>query len=63
MLPTGPVQADLGLVLSRSARRFGPKAALVTGGRTLTYADLSSLRTCPAQDIDRQDHAPATEDA
>ena len=35
---TDPVQADMGMILTRSARRFGPGQALVAGGRTFTYA-------------------------
>jgi long-chain acyl-CoA synthetase len=39
----GPVRADLGMIVARAAERFGPKAALVTGGRTLTYQELDDL--------------------
>src|SRR5215471_21588067 len=28
-----PVQADLGMIVARSAQRYGPKPALVAGGR------------------------------
>jgi long-chain acyl-CoA synthetase len=38
-----PVQADMGMILTRSARRFGPRPALVAGGRTFTYAELDGL--------------------
>jgi long-chain acyl-CoA synthetase len=37
------VQADLGMIVARSARRYGPKPALVADGRTLTYQDLHEL--------------------
>jgi long-chain acyl-CoA synthetase len=37
------VQADLGMIVARSARRFGSKPALVAGGRTLTYGALHEL--------------------
>jgi long-chain acyl-CoA synthetase len=40
---TSPIQADLGLILARSARRFGSKPALIAGGRTLTYQELDEL--------------------
>jgi long-chain acyl-CoA synthetase len=39
----GPVTADMGMILSRAARRFGSKTALVAGGRTLTYQALDDL--------------------
>src|SRR5690349_2735888 len=39
----GPVRADLGMIVARAAERFGPKAALVAGGRTLTYQALHDL--------------------
>jgi long-chain acyl-CoA synthetase len=39
----GPIRADLGTILARSARRFGPKPALIAGGRTLTYGELHEL--------------------
>jgi long-chain acyl-CoA synthetase len=39
----GPVQADLGTIVARAAKQFGPKAALVAGGRTLTYQELDDL--------------------
>jgi hypothetical protein len=35
-----PVRADLGMIVTRAAERFGPKAALVAGRRTLTYQEL-----------------------
>ena len=38
-----PVQADLGMIVARSAQRYGPKPALVAGGRTLTYRALYDL--------------------
>ncbi len=38
-----PVQADLGMIVARSARRYGPKPALVADGRTLTYQALHDL--------------------
>ena len=38
-----PVQADMGMILTRSARRFGSRPALVAGGRTFTYAELDGL--------------------
>ena len=38
-----PVQADMGMILTRLARRFGPRTALVAGGRTFTYAELDNL--------------------
>jgi long-chain acyl-CoA synthetase len=38
-----PIQADLGMILVRSAQRFGSKPALVAGGRTLTYRALDEL--------------------
>jgi long-chain acyl-CoA synthetase len=39
----GPIQADLGMILARSAERFGSKPALLAGGRTFTYQDLHEL--------------------
>ena len=39
----GPVRADLGVIVARAAERFGPKAALVAGGRTLSYQELDDL--------------------
>ena len=38
-----PVRADLGMILVRSAQRFGSKPALIAGGRTLTYRALHEL--------------------
>jgi len=38
-----PVRADLGTILARSARRFGPKPALIAGERTLSYQALDDL--------------------
>jgi long-chain acyl-CoA synthetase len=40
---TGPIKADLGAILARSARRFGTKPALIAGGRVFTYAELDEL--------------------
>src|SRR5580658_10612874 len=40
---TSPIQADLGLILARAARRFGSKLALVAGDRTFTYQELDQL--------------------
>jgi len=37
------IQADLGLILTRAAQRHGPKAALVTSGRTFTYQALDEM--------------------
>ena len=39
----GPITADMGMILTRSARRFGSRTALVTEGRTLTYQALDDL--------------------
>jgi len=39
----GPITADLGTIVARAARRFGPKTALVAPGRTLTYQALDDL--------------------
>ena len=38
-----PVRADLGMIVARSAQRYGSKPALVAGGRTLTYQALHEL--------------------
>ncbi len=38
-----PIRADLGMLLVRSAQRFGSKPALIAGGRTLTYRALHEL--------------------
>jgi long-chain acyl-CoA synthetase len=38
-----PVQADLGLILARTAERFGSKPALIAGGRTFTYQKLDDM--------------------
>jgi long-chain acyl-CoA synthetase len=38
-----PVRADLGMIVARAAERFGPKAALVAGERTVTYQELDEL--------------------
>jgi len=40
---TGSTRADLGMILARSARRFGSKTALIAGGRAFTYAELDEL--------------------
>ena len=32
----GPITADLGTIVTRAARRFGTKMALIAPGRTLT---------------------------
>jgi long-chain acyl-CoA synthetase len=40
---TGAAQADLGMIVARSARRFRSRTALVAGGRTLTYEALHDL--------------------
>jgi long-chain acyl-CoA synthetase len=37
------IRADLGLILARSAERFGSKPALIAGGRTLTYQALHEM--------------------
>jgi long-chain acyl-CoA synthetase len=39
----GPIQADLGMILTRSAKSFGSKPALIAGERTLTYEELDDL--------------------
>ena len=40
---SGPITADLGMIVTRAARRFGAKTALVAAGRTLTYQALDDL--------------------
>jgi long-chain acyl-CoA synthetase len=40
---TTPIRADLGMILARSAERFGSKTALIGGGQTLTYQALHRL--------------------
>jgi len=40
---TGPIRADLGQILARSAARFGAKPALVAAGQTFTYRQLHEL--------------------
>ena len=40
---TGPIRADLGQILVRSAARFEAKPALVAAGRTFTYRQLHDL--------------------
>jgi len=39
----GPITADLGTIVTRAARRFGAKTALIAPGRTLTYHELDDL--------------------
>ncbi len=39
----GPITADVGMIVTRAARRFGSKTALVAAGRTLTYQALDDL--------------------
>src|SRR5580692_4377267 len=39
----GPITADLGTIVTRAARRFGAKTALIAPGRTLTYTELDDL--------------------
>ena len=39
----GPITADLGTIVSRAARRFGSRTALIAAGRTLTYQALDDL--------------------
>src|ERR1700749_2071944 len=39
----GPITADLGTIVTRAARRFGSKTALIAAGRTLTYYELDDL--------------------
>src|SRR5260370_26488820 len=39
----GPITADLGMLVTRAARRVGSKTALVADGRTLTYQALDDL--------------------
>ncbi len=38
-----PITADLRTILPRAASQFGPKAAIITGDRTLTYQELDQL--------------------
>ena len=40
---SSPVTADLGTIVTRAARRFGSKTALIAAGRTLTYQALDDL--------------------
>jgi non-ribosomal peptide synthetase component E (peptide arylation enzyme) len=40
---SGPITADLGTIVTRAARRFGAKTALIAPGRTLTYSELDDL--------------------
>jgi len=39
----GPISANLGTIVTRAARRFGAKTALIAPGRALTYAELDDL--------------------
>jgi len=39
----GPIRADLGQILARSAAQFGSRPALVAAGRTFTYRELHDL--------------------
>ena len=39
----GPITADMGMIVTRAAQRFGPRTALVTEARTLTYQALDEL--------------------
>jgi long-chain acyl-CoA synthetase len=39
----GPITADMGMIVTRAARLFGSKTALVAEGRTLTYQALDDL--------------------
>jgi len=39
----GPITADLGTIVTRAARQFGARTALITGDRTLTYRELDEL--------------------
>ena len=43
MAELGPITADMGMILTRAARLFGSKTALVAEGRTLTYQALDDL--------------------
>jgi acyl-CoA synthetase (AMP-forming)/AMP-acid ligase II len=38
-----PIAADMGTIVTRAARRFGSKTALIAGDRTLTYRALDDL--------------------
>lgn len=38
-----PITPDLGAILPRAARRYGPKPAVIGGGRTFTYDELDRL--------------------
>ena len=37
------IEANLGMIVARSAQRFGSKPALIAGGQTLTYQALHEL--------------------
>ncbi len=39
----GPIVPDLGMILASSARRFGPKPALIAGGQTLRSPHIRGL--------------------
>ena len=39
----GSITADMGMIVTRAARRFGSKTALVAAGQTLTYQALDDL--------------------
>ena len=39
----GPITADMGMIVTRAAQRFGSRTALVADGRTLTYQALDDL--------------------
>ena len=41
----GLITADMGMIVTRAARRFGSKTALVAAGRMLTYQALDDLVT------------------
>jgi long-chain acyl-CoA synthetase len=43
LVGTGPIRADLGMILSRSAASFGSRPALIAGDRTFTYRELDGL--------------------
>jgi len=52
----GPITADLGTIVTRAARRFGAKTALIAPGRTLTYSELDDL--CVAATLPRAERIP-----
>jgi non-ribosomal peptide synthetase component E (peptide arylation enzyme) len=47
----GPITAALGTIVTRAARRFDAKTALIAPGRTLTYAELDDLCDRVAGDL------------